>query len=360
MESHNENKIDLLQLGRVIWRGRKTILKIVAGFFILGLLIAFGTKVEYEATCKLLPESQQGIQWNAGGLSGLAELAGIDLDTKTGMLSPELFPEIVSSETFLWEVLETPVYFEKGDTTLSSFLYFDQLYQPSLLEYLGKYTLGLPAQIGSWFSDEDPPAPESSKNRLLKLSGEEVKLMKKFEERVQVIVENKTGIMYITAEMPDPYAAAGVTDVVVSRLTETVTNYKIEKSRTNLEFIEQQFELSKKDLREKQTELARFTDQNKNFNSNLARIEYQGLQNEYNIAFEVYKGLATQLEQSKITVKEQTPVFTVLQPVRVPVEKSKPRRLVILIICSFLGVIIGCGIVVGRDMLKQNQTAGGV
>jgi hypothetical protein len=39
---------------------------------------------------------------------------------------------------------------------------------------------------------------------------------------------------------------------------------------------------------------------NRNVVTSLAQAESQRLQNEYNLAFEVYKGLATQLEQAKI------------------------------------------------------------
>ena len=59
------------------------------------------------------------------------------------------------------------------------------------------------------------------------------------------------------------------------------------------------------------------------------------------MAFEVYKGLATQLEQAKIKVKEETPVFSVLEPVMVPIDKSKPKRKIILGVFIFIGILFG-------------------
>ena len=78
------------------------------------------------------------------------------------------------------------------------------------------------------------------------------------------------------------------------------------------------------------------------------RTHEEQLQNEYQLAFEVYSELAKQLEQSMIKVKEDTPLFSVIEEVIVPIEKSKPNRKLILIVWIFLGVILGIGIVFSR------------
>jgi LPS O-antigen subunit length determinant protein (WzzB/FepE family) len=76
------------------------------------------------------------------------------------------------------------------------------------------------------------------------------------------------------------------------------------------------------------------------------------LQNEYRLAFEVYSQLAQQFEQAQIKVKEDTPVFSIVKPVTVPIEKSKPNRPIILIIWTFLGGIISIGWVFGKQFLQ--------
>ena len=60
----SEDEIDLIELAKTIWAGRRLIIKVTAVFIILGLIIAFTSKVEYEASCKLLPESQEGMKGN--------------------------------------------------------------------------------------------------------------------------------------------------------------------------------------------------------------------------------------------------------------------------------------------------------
>ena len=59
----------------------------------------------------------------------------------------------------------------------------------------------------------------------------------------------------------------------------------------------------------------------------------------------LYSELATQLEQAKINVKETTPILTVINPVTIPLQKSKPRRAMILFGWMFFGVVLGMGAV---------------
>ncbi|MEG1485629.1 MAG: GNVR domain-containing protein, partial [Bacteroidales bacterium] len=57
---------------------------------------------------------------------------------------------------------------------------------------------------------------------------------------------------------------------------------------------------------------------------------------------------------SEIKVKEDTPILTVVEPVVVPREKSKPKRPMILVMFTFMGGFLGCGLVFAFDFLKNN------
>ena len=55
--------------------------------------------------------------------------------------------------------------------------------------------------------------------------------------------------------------------------------------------------------------------------------------------------VAEQLEQAKISVKETTPILTIINPVTIPYKKSKPQRATILLAFTFLGAVAGMGLV---------------
>ena len=59
--------------------------------------------------------------------------------------------------------------------------------------------------------------------------------------------------------------------------------------------------------------------------------------------------LATQLEQAKLQVNKDTPVFTVIEPVSVPFERSAPKRSLIVVIWTFLGVVLSTGYILVKD-----------
>ncbi len=352
-----EDEIDLIELSRVVWSKRKFILKVTSGFFILGIIIAFTSKVEYEATCKLLPESQEGSIPDFGGLSGLAGLAGLDLrglEPGGGALAPELYPEMVKSTPFVVDLIHTPIYFEKLDTTISSFQYFDEIDKPSLIGYLSSYTIGLPGRLKSLFSKTNEEEYLSEKNEeWVRFTKNQWALIEDYADRLEVSVENETGIVLIETKMPDPIAVAQITNHLVNNLTKKITDYSIEKEKMNLEFISEQFLKAEEEYRIKQEEVARFVDRNRNMTSSLIQADYKRLNNEMNIIFEVYKGLAAQLEQAKISVKKVTPVFTVLEPVKVPVERSNPRRLLLINLFSFIGAFFSIFMILFRVYLTK-------
>lgn len=337
-----EDEIDLVEVAKTIWSNRKTIFKSTVIFIILGLIIAFGSRIEYEASCKLLPDTQGSKIPNFGGLSGLAGLAGINIDVgNQGALSPELYPQIVHSLPFQLSILNKELRFEKKDTIVSSYVYFKEIYSPSFLGLLYEFTLGLPGKIKGLFSEEGEKINIELKDGIIRLNKEDDKFIQTFKERIRVEVDSKTGIITLSTEMPDPIASAELAKLSVDLLQQYVIDYKISKAKENLDFIMDRYKEAKTKFEKAQINLAAFNDRNQNVVTARALTDQQRLQNEYNLAFEVYQGLATQLEQAEIKVKEDTPVFTLVEPVRVPVEKSTPQRKLILAMSIVLGALVG-------------------
>ena len=99
--------------------------------------------------------------------------------------------------------------------------------------------------------------------------------------------------------------------------------------------------------------LADFSDKNKNITSQRARMEQRNLQNEYGLAFELCQGLAQQLEQTKLEMKKETPIFTTLNPIVVRIKKSEPKRGMIILTFCFLGLFLSLGYVLTTRVLKK-------
>ena len=65
----------------------------------------------------------------------------------------------------------------------------------------------------------------------------------------------------------------------------------------------------------------------------------------------LYSQLAKQLEQAKIQVKQDIPVFTIIEPISVPTTRSKPDCTKSLLIWLFLGGVIRVGVVFGKEFI---------
>ncbi|WP_421892738.1 Wzz/FepE/Etk N-terminal domain-containing protein [Marinoscillum sp.] len=347
----SEDEIDLTKLFRVLWRRRGFIIKVVLGFLVIGTLVAFTAKIEFQSSSKLLSENSSNSKNALGGLGGLAGLAGINLEfgiANTGSLSPELYPEIVKSSPFITEVISSPLQFESSDSVLSAYEYFQFYDKPPFLKSIFWKIVLFPKEVIDLFGEESTEGGDPLNSQVIQWNSVTAALMTEVENRIEISIDKKTGIISVQSKMPDPIAAAELNDIVVRELTKYISDYRTRKAKANLTFIQERFDEAQDIYIDKQKNLASFLDRNKNITSALVEMEYTNLQNELGVSLDVLKSISTQLEQAKIKVKEDTPVFSVLEPTRVPLSKSEPKRMSILIIFGFLGFFIGSSYVLLR------------
>jgi len=352
-----DDEIDLIEVALKIWAERKIIFRTVAVFFVLGLIIAFGSKEEYKSETTFILEDNQGGSRMSGMLAQFGGLAGINLGgAESGdILSPQLFPNIIHSTSFLVKLAREPIYFEKNDATYKLGEYFYEIDKPSLVSYIKGFTIGLPGKIIGLFKKkgeesvvfgEDLVVQMKNNDKPLKMSKTEQSILGNLSERISVNFDEETGILSLNTELPDPNAAAEVTRLALEDLRKYIIDYQTEKAQEDLQFIENQFVDAKHRFLRAQGKLASFRDENINVVTAKAQTEEQRLQAEYDLAFNVYNGLAQQYEQAKIKVQEKTPVFKVVNEARVPLEKSKPRKSLIMTVMVFIGIILSLGWVV--------------
>ena len=354
--ANTDDEIDLIALVKNLWDGRRTIIIFTLVGAALGLCIALLTPKEYTANTTMVPQSGQSGSSRLSGLSSLAAMAGFNLNTSsnTESLSPLVYPQIVQSVPFQLELMNTPFQFAELDHPVSLFEYYTGYKKTGILGNIKKYTLGLPAIIIKALKPEQPKTNNGlMTSKLISLTREQDNVRKSITANLSLEVNEKEGFLTLSARFHDAVLAAQVAQKAQNMLQEYITTYKIQKAQQQLSFIGDRYDEKKNEFEKTQEKLARFRDQNKNVSSAIAQTEEERLQSEYNIAFSVYSELAKQLEQAQIQVKEDTPILTILEPVRVPLEKSKPNRPMILFIWIFLGGVIGTATVFGKEYLAS-------
>jgi len=353
--TQEEEELDLIELAHKIWDSRRTVIKTAIVFIIIGLIIAITSPKEFTATTIVVPQTEDGSVSMKGGLSGLASMAGINLGSSSGgtTLSPTLYPQIVSSIPFQLELMNTKLTYEEIDHPVSLMeFYKNDDGGFSLTGTIIKYTLGLPVVIVNAIRGEEKNQIHSTNNNNpIHLNKDQKDIQKILDNIISIEVNDKDGYITISCKQPEALPAAQLTRHCKDLLQNYVTAFRIQKAQINLDFIQKRYNELKKEYETVQTELATFRDRNQNVSTALAQTELERINNKYQLAYNVYSTISEQLEQARIQVKKDTPVFTVIEPASVPNERSKPHRIRILFIWTFLGIILGFGIVFGRDYL---------
>ena len=136
-------------------------------------------------------------------------------------------------------------------------------------------------------------------------------------------------------------------------MTQYITDYRTEKTRKDVEFIEQRLIEAKSNFEEAQRALASYTDRQRATKRALDNVDQQRLENEFSIAFNVYNTMAQRLEEAKIRLQEVTPVVSILDPPAVPEQRSEPLRLRILATFLLAGLAAGVALVYIKLRIKS-------
>lgn len=356
----DEQEIDLVELIQRMWINRGLILKLTVIFMVVGVFVALFSSKVYTASCDVVPQTSEGS--GSSKMSSLAALAGINLNQSMDVkaLSPLVYENILRSTTFRKELMQTPIEFEKAGKAVSFYEYYtsEEYNKPGIGSYIMKYTIGLPFTILNAIRGEQELPQMSAEaggdsQRIETMSKEEYEVSKILSEVVSITLNEKKGFVTITANMPEAVAAAQLAQATLSLLQKYITEFKIDKVQSNLDFVQSRYDEAKKNFEDIQFRRAKHRDANQNVIKHSARVEQEKLDAEYTLAMTLYTELAKQLEQAKISVKETAPILTIINPVTIPYKRTKPQRAMILLVFTFLGVAAGAGLVLGIPALAD-------
>ncbi|CAK7004873.1 MAG: hypothetical protein PARBA_00189 [Parabacteroides sp.] len=356
-DNNSEHEIDLIKLFQTLWRKWRFLLKCVGFAVFVGLIIAFSLPKEYETKVKLAPESSD-LSKGMGSLGGLAAMAGINLKQSTGTdaISPELYPDVVKSTPFLLELFPIQVTTKNKQITTSLYNYILEHQHKAWWGYVIDAPFKILGCIMELFSEKSEKKDEVDAYRL---TFKQVSAISKLQRLITIKIDKKTSTLEVAVRMQDPLISADIARVVMDNLQKYMTDYRIHKVKQDMEYTEKVYGEAQEAYYKAQKAYATFEDSNKNIVSASYRTEQERLKNEMTLTFNVYNSLAQKLEQDKLRVQEETPVYTVIEPATVPLRAVSPNKPLILVGCVFLALFGGCGYVLVKDFLfvKKEENA---
>ncbi len=341
-----DEEIDLMQIIGKLWKAKKLIIAFMLLFMILGTIIAIFSDKEYTATTVMVPQKENK---NSGSLGGLAAMAGITLGSGSNEAIPlSSYSKIIESVPFKKKLVQTPLTFSTIPKTVTYEQYCKYYTKPSLMGRIMKLL-----SFGKGDNETTQKNTTKDTTHITYLTQEERAILNSIDNHIKLNLNEKEGYITLSYVMPEALPAAQMLQSAQQLLQETVTEFNLQKAKEEFDFVQKRCVEAEREFKSKQYAVASFQDRNRDLFSNLPQTRLQQLQAEYNLAFNVYTELAKQLESKRIKMKEDQPIFTIIEPVTVPNERSKPKRMLIVAIWTFVGLIIGVGSVFVRDFRQQ-------
>ena len=329
-----DDSIDIIESLSKILKSKIFILKITILFTLIGIIYSLSLKNIYRSSSIFYPHYEK-IE-NTNNLRDLAGLAGINLGSQSNENIPSnLYPNLISSPIFKRKVLDETI--NVGGDQLS---YRDYLLNNSTSFDIKKILL-FPITLLSNLIPKDEVIINNNSADILSFSNDEYRIHKYLKNIIHLNLNEKEGFIELSVDDKNPHVASQVAEISKNILQESIIEFKIKNVNDTYEFISDQLEIAKNNFYIIQDSLARFKDKNKNIKTDLFLNQYSRIETEYNISRNLYNELAINKEKISIDVRKNTPIFTVIKPVVLPNDKFAPKRTIIVLIFSILGILIG-------------------
>lgn len=329
---NDELTIDWMEILRKIIAIRKILYKAAGVGVVLGIIIALSIPKQYTVTVTLSPE--MGGDKAGGGLASLASsfLGGGASSNSPDALNATLAPDIVASTPFILELFNTRVQTLDGELDTTLVAYLDEQQSP-WFSYIVKAPGMAIGAIKSIFTEETDTA---SVLNPFQLTEEEYEKVEGLRKMLTADVDKKTAMTTISVTLQDPKVTAIVADSVVTKLQQYIIDYRIKKAKEDCAYLEELYKERQQEYYEAQSKYAHYFDSNRNIAFQSVRAEQERLQNDMNLAYQVYSQVAQQLQVARAKIQEEKPVFAVVEPATVPLQPSGTSRKVI-----FIGIVFG-------------------
>lgn len=355
--------------------------------FTFGVINVVTSEDEYEAVNVVLTYSGSGTNASAQAASRLAGLAGIQLPTgqggETRVVSEMMIPTILNTYPVAYKLSTQELRFYNEGVTLTGLDYFSRPAQKTILDHIKSWTIEAPIRFLQWIMTKivgepervrppdtsqrdasNEPQPEArsesasqSEPRTVRSRPEHIFVdnrtnfaLSQLTSRITVNVEGN--VISVTANMPDPYAAADLAQIATDILMQELVNFEIRKTEEELEFLMELYHESEEKYYRTLRNLTDLQDRLRNVTTSSANIEQIKATGENEIARQQFGQITMRVEQARIKLKEDTPSFAVLNPVQIPQRPSNANPVGVMIIFIFLGFFLGVGWVTVRGVFQ--------
>lgn len=345
-------------------RLKKILVVFMVPVIIFGILGFFAKKTspkEFEAKCVLLTDQPVTLPGQANNsLAAFAALTAgqnaLSNNTNTGS---DLYQLILSNRPFLIELSEKQVFSPEMQKTLTLRKYFKKKPKEDAVTTFFENVQKWPSRLFGGSANEEIDNESDSSSRMKFLSDSlnasfsnkvYVSELDNFQQRIIEILgarikfKQEARLITLSVKMPEARVSAEAAKIVLNQLVEYATRFKVGKQMDDVRFLEARTAEAEIKYKESQQRVASFKDNNYNVIFESVQTREKQLENNFVLYSTIYNQLVTQLEQAKIQLKKETPLFSVVEPVYIPAVTATDNRKLFAYLIK--GVLIGLLIVV--------------
>jgi uncharacterized protein involved in exopolysaccharide biosynthesis len=330
-----------------LWNKRLFLIKWGLIGAVVGVLIGFSIPKTYTSKVIIAPELEQQM---GSSLGAIASMVGASLDNSIDAITFDMLSNVLSSTPFLMPILEAEVESKDGSikTTLLDYM---QSYQK---KPWWSHVLGAPFKLLSKLKNDSDDIDSDKEFDMMDLPYSVRVVIQQMPKTFNISKDSKNGLITLSVTMQDPKIAATVLTNMLDNLIEFMSDYRTQKDRQDIRNLEVIYESRKNEYYQVQEAYADFLDSNKSIVRQRAKADQLKMQQEMQLAYQVYSQVATQLEAARIKEQQSKPVLVVLEPISIPAKKSAPSKAKLLIAFGFLAFCgAGAWVLFGKDYFER-------
>jgi hypothetical protein len=329
-------------------------------FSFIGYIDYSTASIEFESKATLLNEDATSNE-QGGSIREMAIKAALSQNNEIqNQQSDDLYSLITNSNPFLLELAHKEIQISKNHKSIYSYFYNQSeeiSLQKRILNKL-KNSFKKPRIIQNQNSKNDTllnfdfNQAFTSRAQIYFLSNEDKKIINILKSRIKLSQKGK--LIFLLVKMPEAKLSAEVNKALIELLIKYTTRFKVAKQLENIKFLEERTKEAKEKYNYSQNKVASFKDNNFSLIFENIQTKQNNNQNEFNLYAGIYNQLILQLEQAKIQLKKDSPIFTFVEPIYIPdgkiMENAKISKFGA--IGFFVGILIFSIILVFRNFLK--------
>ena len=336
-----KEEFSLLEIWYVFFNAIISIYKLFLFLFLFIIVISFlqykYSPEEFEGKATVIIEQAS----TSSSMTGLNTLLGlsqnIPVSSSSGIMGPDMYQDIIQSQAFLSDVVSTkiPISINKDSLTLEEYYvnleeynFLQKLKNPNLFfknkkekkKEIDKVVIDKNALIQNQispdliFNSKTPPIVELNGTKAMAIGILKNKISIGFKDKYCTVI----------VKMPDPVLSSVVCNLVLEKLIDYISYYKTSKLRNNVTYLEERFLDAQQKYNLSLQKSASFKDNNFGMIFQSLQTKEQFLNNDVSITFNIYNQFAVQLEQAKIELKKETPLFSILEPITINWTRTAP------------------------------------